>query len=180
MINRLVKIYKLKAGSVLVLAFLLFCSFTTLEEMPKLFKKKITKEIVSLWGSEYPLTSLNYDEKKTVEIINLGIQNISQVGPQNAPLGIVVWAQARSKFEYFDYAIYYDANKNIKAVRILQYREDYGGEIASKRWLNQFDGLNATSEIAIDHDIQGISGATISYKAITIGVRNITQYLNSN
>jgi major membrane immunogen (membrane-anchored lipoprotein) len=53
------------------------------------------------------------------------------------------------------------------------YREDYGSEIGSKRWLKQF--LNKTPEdrFVYRQNIAAISGATISVKSMTNAMNNL-------
>jgi Na+-translocating ferredoxin:NAD+ oxidoreductase RnfG subunit len=49
----------------------------------------------------------------------------------------------------------------------LVYREDHGGEVGSKRWLNQFSGKSKADNLIYQKDIAAISGATISAKSMT-------------
>jgi Na+-translocating ferredoxin:NAD+ oxidoreductase RnfG subunit len=51
--------------------------------------------------------------------------------------------------------------------KVLIYREDYGGEIGSKRWLKQFVGKSMDDQISFPGDIDAISGATISVRSMT-------------
>ena len=51
----------------------------------------------------------------------------------------------------------------LKKLRILTYRENYGGEISNKRWLKQF----LDREV---NDVQAISGATISVESMKIAI----------
>ena len=153
-------------------------SWIEVAEITPSFKKKINKEIVQLWGVEGVIVSKSLNETQRLPFAKFGVEGVFEIQFASKQSGFLVLAKARSKFEYFDYAVYYDENRVVKAVRVLQYREDYGGEIASKRWLRQFDGKTAESPITVDNDIQGISGATISYLAITKGVKSITQLMN--
>tara|TARA_R110002050_G_scaffold97893_3_gene203437 strand:- start:29605 stop:30150 length:546 start_codon:yes stop_codon:yes gene_type:complete len=168
------------ASVFVTLAFAVLClmSWVTVETLPKAFAKKINKSVETLWGEGAGLKNYPIQENQKKTLDRLGIASVFEIHQNNTQVGFAVLAQARSKFEYFDYIVYYDSNKRIKAVRVLLYREDYGGEIASKRWLNQFDGKDVNSPLKIDEDIQGISGATISYRAITKGVKDITQIIN--
>ncbi len=175
--NKITKARVLATLAFVVSIFLV--SWIEVDELPKAFKKKIDKEITQLWSEEGVLTSVKVNETLKVQLSKFGAQGVFEIKISSNKTGYMVLAKAKSKFEFFDYAVFYDENKNIKAVRVLQYREDYGGEIGSKRWLRQFDGLNSKSPIEIDNDIQGISGATISYLAITKGVKNLTQLMST-
>ena len=72
----------------------------------------------------------------------------------------------------FDYLIILDADLKIKKSKILTYREDYGGEIASKRWLRQFIGKSWTDKFIYSKDVSAISGATISVKSMINAVES--------
>ena len=61
-----------------------------------------------------------------------------------------------SKFDDFDYMVLFDSSDKVKLVRVLIYRENYGGEIGSKRWLKQFIGMTEPKNY-----VDAISGATI-------------------
>jgi Na+-translocating ferredoxin:NAD+ oxidoreductase RnfG subunit len=66
--------------------------------------------------------------------------------------------------------VIFDKDLIIKKVKILAYREDWGGEITSKRWLKQFKGSDPTTSLRYGSDVMGISGATISARSMTNAV----------
>jgi Na+-translocating ferredoxin:NAD+ oxidoreductase RnfG subunit len=66
--------------------------------------------------------------------------------------------------------VIFDHNLKIAITKVLIYREEYGGEIGSKRWLRQFTGKSG--EDSLD-DIAAISGATISVRSMTNAVNDI-------
>ena len=53
-------------------------------------------------------------------------------------------------------------------LRVLVYRENYGGEISNKRWLNQFVTRNPKK-------VQAISGATISVESLKYSTAQLTE-----
>ncbi|MFO7863860.1 MAG: FMN-binding protein [Salinivirgaceae bacterium] len=69
--------------------------------------------------------------------------------------------------EYFDYFIIFDGLGEIQAVRVFNYKATKGHAIASKGWLRQFEKLGTKEKPAVNKNIDGISGATISTHAIT-------------
>ena len=73
----------------------------------------------------------------------------------------------------------YSPELKILSAQILVYRESYGGEIASWRWLRQFIGLSNENTMKLGDDIQGISGATISCQAATNGFKESTILINA-
>ena len=57
---------------------------------------------------------------------------------------------------------------------MLVYREEYGGEIGSKRWLKQFVGTAASGKkLEYNEDIIPISGATISVQSMTRAINDL-------
>jgi Na+-translocating ferredoxin:NAD+ oxidoreductase RnfG subunit len=62
----------------------------------------------------------------------------------------------------------------IAEVIILDYDEIRGKGVAKKRYLRQYTGKDTGDPIQLRRDINGITGATISSRALTDGVRKIT------
>jgi hypothetical protein len=54
----------------------------------------------------------------------------------------------------------------IERVRVLVYRESRGWEVQSPRFTAQFDGAGLEAETQLDRTIDGISGATLSVRAL--------------
>ncbi|MCL3779035.1 FMN-binding protein [Prolixibacteraceae bacterium JC049] len=79
--------------------------------------------------------------------------------------------------EYFDYFILFNQQKAVLQVKVFNYQATHGHEITAKGWLKQFIGYNGTQSLAIDKDIDSISGATISVNAITSDIANQIQVL---
>jgi len=72
-----------------------------------------------------------------------------------------------------DYAVALDPNGRVGHVEILEYRESYGGEISNRSWLAQFVGKTSQDPLQIDQDIRNISGATLSSRHVTEGVKRV-------
>ena len=68
--------------------------------------------------------------------------------------------------EYFDISVITDKDMNIESVKVLDYFSDYGYEISSKRYLRQFKKKNLCDITSEKPQVDGISGATISYNAL--------------
>jgi len=52
----------------------------------------------------------------------------------------------------------------------MVYRESHGGEVASKRFLNQFKEKGLNDEIRLHGNIVNVTGATLSSQALVVGV----------
>lgn len=59
----------------------------------------------------------------------------------------------------------------VDQVEIMVYRESHGGEIKQKRFLKQFSDKNLNSELRLHGDIVNITGATLSSRALVVGVK---------
>ena len=68
----------------------------------------------------------------------------------------------------------FDENNKVFDSSIIKYREAYGGEIASKSWLNQFLSYTDSSNYNVGDAISGISGATISVNSVTKGINKLS------
>lgn len=55
----------------------------------------------------------------------------------------------------------------IRSLRVLTYRENRGGEVATPAFTDQFNDVALANDHALDTNIDGISGATLSVKALT-------------
>lgn len=81
--------------------------------------------------------------------------------------------QVIGKHELISYALALDATGAIRQVEILDYRESYGGEIRVPAWRKQFVGKKSGAPLLLDDDIKNISGATLSCRHITEGIRKM-------
>ncbi|HCY81395.1 MAG TPA: FMN-binding protein, partial [Xanthomarina gelatinilytica] len=70
-----------------------------------------------------------------------------------------------------------DAELVVLNAKVLVYREDYGGEIGSKRWLKQFVGKTQNDDLRYGDNIMAISGATISVRSMIAAMNNLLQSL---
>jgi Na+-translocating ferredoxin:NAD+ oxidoreductase RnfG subunit len=80
------------------------------------------------------------------------------------------------KHLYIDYSVALGADGRVRRVEILTYRESYGFEVANAGWLSQFTGKSNGSALAVGQDIRNISGATLSSRHVTEGVKRILAY----
>lgn len=77
------------------------------------------------------------------------------------------------KHEFIPFALGLDATGAVKDVEILEYREAYGSQIRNDAWRAQFTGKTAAVPLRLAKEVQNISGATLSSKHITDGVRRL-------
>ena len=112
---------------------------------------------------------LEYNEFQTKSVVG----NFYKVFDSGQLLGFAFIGTAPSKTDTFEYLVIFDQSFIIKKVNVLVYREDYGGEIGSNRWLKQFVGKARTTELVVGKNIAAISGATISVYSMTNAVNQL-------
>ena len=88
-------------------------------------------------------------------------------------VGWVIQDEVFGKHEFITYAVALDMNGVVQGVEVLDYRETHGREIRNANWRAQFHGKKHGAALRLDDDIQNISGATLSCKHISEGVRRI-------
>jgi Na+-translocating ferredoxin:NAD+ oxidoreductase RnfG subunit len=77
------------------------------------------------------------------------------------------------KHDFITYAVGLDADGGVRGVEIMEYRESYGYQIRDPRWRAQFAGKKAGAPLVLDRDIRNISGATLSCRHVTDGVKRL-------
>ncbi len=77
------------------------------------------------------------------------------------------------KHEMVKYALAINANGTIKGIEIMEYVESYGYEVGEASWRNQFVGKGSDATLKLNQDIKNVSGATLSCKHVTDGVKRL-------
>lgn len=77
------------------------------------------------------------------------------------------------KHEFITYACGIDSRGGVVGIEILEYRETYGGAVRNPPWRAQFAGKTVAAPFKLDVDIKNISGATLSCRNITDGVKRL-------
>jgi Na+-translocating ferredoxin:NAD+ oxidoreductase RnfG subunit len=80
------------------------------------------------------------------------------------------------KHEFITYAVGLNSDGSVKQIEVMDYRETYGGEIRNEKWRAQFVGKTSRSTLKLDSDIKNISGATLSCRHITDGVKRVLAF----
>src|SRR5688572_23839306 len=88
-------------------------------------------------------------------------------------LGCLVIDRVIGKHEFIDYAVAIDPKGEALQVEILEYREHYGSQVRDAKWRAQFRGKTAQSPLALKRDIYNVSGATLSCRHVTQGVKRV-------
>ena len=150
---------------------LVFISFQLTAQSPRLLKKA-TKLIEKTYAVDD--IQLKHKEFQTNSVVG----DFYKIIDSNQLLGYAFIGTAPSKTDTFEYLVVFDSSLVIKKVNVLVYREDYGGEIGSNRWLRQFVGKARSTDLAVGKNIAAISGATISVYSMTNAVNQLLNEMN--
>ena len=147
--------------------------------IPKNIQKKVNKQIIETFNVEhFSLTEFIIDPEIAKTLPSTFNQNnLYKVEAQDIFLGYAYVSKAFGKVDYFDYLVLMDKELIFLKTKILVYREDYGGEIGSKRWLKQFIGISKNDKLKYGENVAAISGATISVKVMTDALNNLLRSL---
>ena len=164
-----------------VLFILPIVLISTAFSIPEKIVKKADKEIAKF----YDIIDFQKEAIVISEAVNretpseFGDENLFKITSEGIFLGYGYIGKAPSKAADFDYLVLFDKDFIITKSKVLIYREEYGGEIGSKRWLKQFEGISSTSkELVYNRDIVPISGATISVQSMTRAMNDLLKSIS--
>ena len=101
------------------------------------------------------------------------LQRVWEVRSGGKRAGWFIVDRVIGKHDFITYAVALSTDGTVRGVEILDYRETYGGEIRNPNWRRQFVGKRPGSALRLDQDIKNISGATLSSRHVTDGVRRL-------
>jgi len=147
--------------------------------LPKNIQQKVDKEIKKTFNIEvFNFTEVSIDAEINKELPSkFEENNLFKIETNDTFLGYAYLSKAPSKTAQFDYLVLLDKNLIVLKSKVLIYREEYGGEIGSKRWLKQFIGKTKNDQVNYGDNIVGISGATISVRSMTNAMNDLLQSL---
>ncbi len=147
--------------------------------LSKSIQKKVDKQIIETFKVEefiFTEVSIDLEIARTLPSA-FGKDNLFKIEAEESFLGYAYVSKAFGKVDYFDYLVLLDEDLIILKTKILVYREDYGGEIGSKRWLKQFIGKTQNDELKYGVNIAAIAGATISVQVMTKAMNDLLKSL---
>lgn len=128
--------------------------------------KQVRAALERVYGGNLRTDSLTVDSALVLRLFRgdslLGFAQVKNVKGKDQPITFLVAT---------------DSALRLRDIDVLVYREAYGGEVAYEPWRRQFRGKGPGDTLQPDADIRGISGATISVHAVTMGVRRTLQDL---
>ena len=160
--------------------FILFLAFVLMAfGLPKNIQKKVDKEIKNYFNVEtFSFTEVKIASENIKDLPSkFNDNNLFKIEANNAFLGYAYLSHAPSKTAQFDYFVLLDKDLIVLKSKVLIYREEYGGEIGSSRWLKQFIGKKGGDQLKYGENIMAISGATISVRSMTNAMNNLLESL---
>ena len=98
---------------------------------------------------------------------------VARVRGADGTIGWFIVDEVIGKQELITYALSLDASGSVKALDVLVFRESHGDAIKLPAWRKQFVGKRAGDPVRLDSDIRNVSGATLSCRHVTDGVRRL-------
>jgi Na+-translocating ferredoxin:NAD+ oxidoreductase RnfG subunit len=126
--------------------------------------KKITKNFVSVSKEQ----AKSIEKKSGVNFRNSEIKMWNVEGG-----GTFIVDEVLGKHEFITYAIGINQDGTVKGIEIMSYNESYGYEIRDEKWREQFVGKGVSANFKLDSDIKNISGATLSCRHVSDGVKRV-------
>lgn len=121
---------------------------------------------------------LSKDQKKTIEKssgsrMRGSEQKIWKVTRNGQFSGWFIVDDVIGKHEYITYAVALNKDGTVTSLEIMEYRENYGSEVQRADWRRQFVGKQNGAKLKLTDDVKNISGATLSCRHITEGVKRL-------
>ena len=111
-----------------------------------------------------------YSENKSRSRFMFDHIYVWKISESDSLVGVAILDNVLGKSLPITYLTCFNMDGQLINAHIVKYREDYGYEVGNRRWLNQFLGLDVSSDYKVGKNIDGISGATISVNSVTRGI----------
>ena len=118
--------------------------------------------------------TLSDEQKKQIEDASgVDVRNRTEQVWKVEGGGWLIVDEVLGKHEFITYALGLDAAGAVKQIEVLDYRETYGYEVRDEKWRAQFTGMTSQSAPKLGKNVQNVSGATLSCRHLTDGVRRL-------
>lgn len=132
--------------------------------------------VAAISTSAYATTYFTVEQAQKAIFPGVSLTSTGQPGVwRTSNGGLFIVDKVVGKHEYITIAVGINANGTVKQVEIMQYNESYGYEVRNAAWRAQFVGKSVSSPLQLNGDIKNISGATLSSKHITDGIKGILE-----
>jgi hypothetical protein len=145
--------------------------FMTEEEAVKIMlpkSQRVRKELVRLTQEQKGLIEQRIGWKFPEESFELYIGET-----KDKVDGYAMIHNTIGKYKHMTYMVGVDAEGHCTNVELLVFRDAKGSEVGRKRFNVQYDGKTVFDPIRINKDIINISGATMSVRSMSAGVKRV-------
>jgi Na+-translocating ferredoxin:NAD+ oxidoreductase RnfG subunit len=166
------RIHYLAAGAAIVLAAPGYAAtYHTVESA----QKACFPEGADFTSSDAKLTreQMKAIEKDSGVRVRLNTQRVWKATRDGRFIGWFIVDEVLGKHEFINWALALNADGSVRSIEVMDYRETYGYEIRNADWRAQFLGKKHGAKFKLDDDIKNISGATLSCRHITDGVKRL-------
>jgi hypothetical protein len=88
-------------------------------------------------------------------------------------LGWAVITEEQGRFKPITFIVHVQPDGRVGQVHVMVYRESRGDGVKRGRFLKQFRGKEADDPLRLNRDVVGVSGATLSSRAVAAGVKRV-------
>jgi len=127
---------------------------------------------------EIPLKIKNEIEKEAQQHFYSEVVYIFKISKSDSLISTGILDNVYGKSMPITFLVLFNLSGKIISTDIVKYREPYGGGVKLKIWNDQFKGKNLNSKFKVGDDIDSISGATISVRSVTKGIKKLTLLYN--
>jgi len=92
-------------------------------------------------------------------------------------LGYAVITEEQGRFKPITFLVQVNPDFSVGMVLVMVYRESRGDGVKRQRFLKQFREKDTTDHLRLNRDIVGVSGATMSSRGLTAGVKKVLNML---
>lgn len=127
--------------------------------------------------TEAPIALTDDQREQIKKIAGVGqrqaVQKAWRVENNGALLGWFMVDDVIGKHDFITYAAAISAQGKVLGIEILSYRETHGGQVRQANWRQNFSGKTLADGFKLGKDIPNISGATLSCRNVTDGVKRL-------
>ncbi len=147
--------------------------------MSKMFKKHTRYDIKRQTLTSEQIAQLEEDADITFKGTHAHDIVIYTVYQDNAVMGYAFEDTVFGKWGPIHFLMGVNLDGSVKEIRILDFEEIRGKGASKRRFLKQYKKKTIHDPIRIRRDIDGISGATVTSRSMTDGVRKLVHVFNS-
>jgi hypothetical protein len=155
----------LKMGGLFMILCLAIFSTAMAQDQHTLSKKEM-KELSRVFEGELMVSEVILADfpTSTRQMLREG-DLIFKITEEHENRGYILSTEAKGRFDYFDYSVYFSEELVVKGLIVTVYRSTHGAAICQKKWLSQFNGYDG-EELNLGKEIDAISGATFSAESM--------------